>query len=200
MKYAFVSVGLSYSKILSDFLGRNESFKSDSIVLTNNTGMFSDVVSIEYKNKIFSYFDKILHALRIVEEYREDVLYIDADELFNDNLLYWIKEINPNEKLVVYLENWPTRTLKDLDDVRFGMFKDIVDNVHLDSETIKENFIYLPKSLPATQLICELELLKPIFETLSILHEGDKGIIGSGEGAALSYVLNKNNIKTKKLL
>jgi hypothetical protein len=200
MKYAFVSVGLSYSKILSDFLSRNESYKNDSIVLTNNVNMFTDVLTLEYKNKIFSYFDKILHALRIVEEYREDVLYIDADELFNDNLLYWINEINRNEKFVVYLENWPKRTLKDLDDVRFGMFKDMIDDIHLDSETIKENFIYLPKSLPATQLICELELLKPIFETLSILHEDDKSIIGSGEGAALSYVLNKNNIKTKKLL
>ncbi len=200
MKYAFVSVGLSYSKILSDFLGRNESFKNDSIVLTNNTHMFADVITVEYKNKLFSYFDKILHALRIVEEYREDVLYIDADELFNDNLLYWIKEINPNEKLVVYLENWPKKTLKDLDDVRFGMFKGMINDSHLDSETIKENFIYFPKSLPATQLICELELLKPIFETLSIIHEGEKSIIGSGEGAALSYILTKNNIKTKKLL
>jgi hypothetical protein len=198
--YAFVSVGLKYSNILRGFLDRNESIKKDSIVLTNNLDMFHDVETIPYKNKIFSYFDKILHALRILEEYREDVLYIDADELFNDNLSYWIKEINPNEKFVVYLENWPTRTLKDLDDVRFGMFKDMIDDIHLDSETIKENFIYLPKSLPATQLICELELLKPIFETLSILHEGDKGIIGSGEGTALSYVLNKNNIKTKKLL
>ena len=199
MKYAFISVGLKYSNILRSFLDRNESIKNDSIVLTNNVNIFHDVETIPYNNKIFSYFDKLLHPLRMVEEYRDDVLYIDADELFNDNLLYWIKEIAVNEKSLVYLENWPKKTLADLDDKRFGLFKDIVTFKHEDIETIKENFIYFPKSLPSTKLIWELETLKPIFETLTILHDDDKSVIGGGEGVALSYLLKNNNIKTKKL-
>ena len=199
MKYGFVSVGLKYSNILRGFLDRNESIKKDSIVLTNNIEIFQDVETIPYKNKIFSYFDKLLHPLRIVEEYRDDVLYIDADELFNDNLLYWIKEIGINEKSLVYLENWPKQTLADLDDKRFGIFKDMVSINHADIETIKENFIYFPKSLPSTKLIWELETLKPIFETLTILHDEDKSTIGGGEGVALSYLLKNNNIKIRKL-
>jgi hypothetical protein len=199
MKYGFVSVGLKYSNILRGFLDRNESIKKDSIVLTNNMDMFHDVETIPYKNKIFSYFDKLLHPLRMVEEYRDDVLYIDVDELFNDNLLYWIKEIGTNEKSLVYLENWPKQTLEELDDKRFGIFKDMVNINHADIETIKENFIYFPKSLPSTKLIWEIETLKPIFETLTILHDEDKSTIGGGEGVALSYVLKNNNIKTIKL-
>ena len=200
MKYGFVSVGLKYSNTLRDFLDRNESFKKDSIILTNNVDMFHDVETLPYKNKIFSYFDKLLHSLRIVEEYRDDVLYIDVDELINDNLLYWIKEIGDNEKSLVYLENWPKKTLGELDDKRFSIFKEMVEINHIDIETIKENFIYFPKSLPSTKLIWELETLKPIFETLTILHDEDKSIIGGGEGVALSYLLKKNNIKTRKLL
>lgn len=200
MKYGFVSVGLKYSNTLRDFLDRNESFKKDSIILTNNVDMFHDVETLPYKNKIFSYFDKLLHSLRIVEEYRDDVLYIDVDELIDDNLLYWIKEIGDNEKSLVYLENWPKKTLGELDDKRFGIFKEMVEINHIDIETIKENFIYFPKSLPSTKLIWELETLKPIFETLTILHDEDKSIIGGGEGVALSYLLKKNNIKTRKLL
>lgn len=200
MKYGFVSVGLKYSNILRGFLDRNESFKKDSIILTNNVDMFHDVETLPYKNKIFSYFDKLLHSLRIVEEYRDDVLYIDVDELINDNLLYWIKEIGDNEKSLVYLENWPKKTLGELDDKRFSIFKEMVEINHIDIETIKENFIYFPKSLPSTKLIWELETLKPIFETLTILHDEDKSIIGGGEGVALSYLLKKNNIKTRKLL
>lgn len=200
MKYGFVSVGLKYSYILRGFLDRNESIKKDSVVLTNNVDMFYDVETIPYKNKIFSYFDKLLHALRIVEEYRDDVLYIDADELSNDNLLYWIKEINENEKSLVYLENWPKKTLADLDDTRFNIFKEMVQIDHADIETIKENFIYFPKTLPSTKLLWELETFKPIFETLTILYDDDKSIIGGGEGVALSYLLKTNNIKTKKLL
>lgn len=199
MKYGFVSVGLKYSNILRGFLDRNESIKKDSIVLTNNMDMFHDVETIPYKNKIFSYFDKLLHPLRMLEEYRDDVLYIDVDELFNDNLLYWIKEIGTNEKSLVYLENWPKQTLEELDDKRFGIFKDMVNINHADIETIKENFIYFPKSLPSTKLIWEIETLKPIFETLTILHDEDKSTIGGGEGVALSYVLKNNNIKTIKL-
>lgn len=199
MKYGFVSVGLKYSNILRGFLDRNEFIKKDSIVLTNNLDMFSDVETIPYKNKIFSYFDKLLHPLRIVEEYRDNVLYIDVDELFDDNLLYWIKEIGTDEKSLVYLENWPKQTLADLDDKRFGIFKDMVSINHSDIETIKENFIYFPKSLPSTKLIWEIEILKPIFETLTILHDEDKSTIGGGEGVALSYVLKNNNIKTIKL-
>lgn len=199
MKYGFVSVGLKYSNILRGFLDRNEFIKKDSIVLTNNLDMFSDVETIPYKNKIFSYFDKLLHPLRMVEEYRDNVLYIDVDELFDDNLLYWIKEIGTDEKSLVYLENWPKQTLADLDDKRFGIFKDMVNINHRDIETIKENFIYFPKSLPFTKLIWEIETLKPIFETLTILYDEDKSTIGGGEGVALSYVLKNNNIKTIKL-
>jgi hypothetical protein len=199
MMYAFVSVGLKYSNILRGFLDRNESIKKDSIVLTNNLDMFHDVETIPYKNKIFSYFDKLLHPLRMVEQYRDNVLYIDADELFDDILFYSNTDIDINEKSLVYLENWPQQTLGDLDDKRFGLFKEMVKIDHMDIETIKENFIYFPKSLPSTKLIWELEVLKPIFETLTILHDEDKSAIGNGEGVALSYLLKNNNIKTRKL-
>lgn len=199
MMFTFVAVGKKYIDSLNEFFKKNESFKKMSIVLTNEPHSFENVKTLHYVNKVFSYFDKLLFPLRICEEYKENVLYIDCDELYDMNLTSLIEKIEERESSVLYTINWPPKTLNKLNDKRWELFKKMVTIDHNDIETIKENVLFFPKTLPVGKIIHELELLKPIFETMSILEEKTYGEIGSGEGLALSYVLKMNNINIKKI-
>lgn len=199
MMFTFVAIGKKYIDSLNEFFKKNESFKKMSIVLTNEPHSFENVKTLHYVNKVFSYFDKLLFPLRICEEYKENVLYIDCDELYDMNLTSLIEKMEERESSVLYTINWPPKTLNELNDKRWELFKKMVTIDHNDIETIKENVLFFPKTLPVGKIIHELELLKPIFETMSILEEKTYGEIGSGEGLALSYVLKMNNINIKKI-
>ena len=58
-----------------------------------------------------------------------------------------------------------------------------------------ENVLYFSKKLPTNKILRDLELIKPIFEIMSLIDEKKthKGI-GNGESVALSFVLKLNNI------
>lgn len=199
MIFTFVAVGKTYINHLNEFFKENEPFKQRSIVLTNEPHSFDGVRTIHYVNKVFSYFDKLLFTLRICEEYKENVLYVDVDELYFIDVLSLVDKIRDRESSVLYTINWPPKNLSELDNKRWELFKKMVNINHEEIETIKENVLFLPKTLPTGKIIYELELLKPIFETMSILEEKTYGEIGSGEGLALSYVLKMNNINIKKI-
>jgi hypothetical protein len=199
MIFTFVAIGKKYINLLNEFFNQNESFKKMSIVLTNEPYSFNNVRTVHYVNKVFSYFDKLLFSLRICEEYKENVLYVDVDELREINILSIINQIENRELSVLYTINWPPKTLDELNNKRWDLFKKIVKINHNEIETIKENVLFFPKTLPIGKIIYELELLKPIFETMSLSEEKIYGEIGSGEGLALSYVLKINDINIKKI-
>ena len=199
MIVTFVAVGKKYVDLLNDFLLKNESFKSNSIILTDNSASFCDVKTVEYHNKIFSFFDKLLFSLRVCEEYRDDVLYVDVDELSHISIFEIIDQIDSKESSVLFTTNWPPKTLSELDDKRWELFKNIVKIEHSNIETLFENVFFFPKTLPVSKLLYDLELLKPIFETMSILNDKVSNNIGGGEGLALSYLLKNNNINIKQL-
>ena len=83
---------------------KNESFKKTSIVLTNEPHLFNNVRTVHYVNKVFSYFDKLLFSLRLVEKYKTDVLYIDSDWIQNVNDVF-IKNFHGSNN-VLYYDNW----------------------------------------------------------------------------------------------
>jgi hypothetical protein len=199
MIFTFVAIGKKYIDLLNEFFNQNESFKKTSIVLTNEPHLFNNVRTVHYVNKVFSYFDKLLFSLRVCEEYKENVFYVDVDELHEINVLSIINQIENRESSVLYTINWPPKTLDELNDKRWDLFKKIVKINHSEIETIKENVLFFPKMLPTGKIIYELELLKPMFETMSLLEEKIYGEMGSGEGLALSYILKINDINIKKI-
>lgn len=199
MIVAFVAVGKKYIDILNDFLDKNESFKSKSIVLTDKPDAFNNIKTVAYTNKIFSFFDKLLFSLRICEDYRENVLYIDVDELSHISVYEIIEQIDEKETSILYTIPWPPKNLDELNNSRWRLFKDMVKVDHKEIQTLFENIFYFPKTLPVSKLLYDLELLKPIFETMSIMNEEINNNIGGGEGLALSYLAKINNIKIKQL-
>ena len=114
MILTFVAVGKKYIDNLNRFFKLNESLKNCSIVLTNEPSLFTDVKTVKYSNKIFSYFDKLLFTLRICEDYKDNVLYVDCDELFDVNIIKLMTEIGEKETSVLYTINWPPKNLNEL--------------------------------------------------------------------------------------
>ncbi len=199
MIITFVAVGKKYINQLNDFFKTNESFKDNAIVLTDRPNLFSDVKTVLYQNKVFSFFDKLLFSLRVCEEYREDVLYVDVDELSHLSIHEIIDQIDEKETSILFTIPWPPKNLDELDNKRWKLFKDIVKTDHKEIQTLFENVFFFPKTLPVSKLLYDLELLKPIFETMSILNEEVSNNIGGGEGLALSYLVKINNLKIKQL-
>ncbi len=199
MIITFVAVGKKYIDLLNDFFKTNESFKDECVVLTDRPNLFSGVKTVLYQNKVFSFFDKLLFSLRVCEEYREDVLYVDVDELSHLSIHEIIDQIDEKETSILFTIPWPPKNLDELDNKRWKLFKDIVKTDHKEIQTLFENVFFFPKTLPVSKLLYDLELLKPIFETMSILNEEVSNNIGGGEGLALSYLIKINNLKIKQL-
>ncbi len=199
MIITFVAVGKKYIDLLNDFFKTNELFKDGCIVLTDRPNLFTGVKTVLYQNKVFSFFDKLLFSLRVCEEYREDVLYVDVDELSHLSIHEIIDQIDEKETSILFTIPWPPKNLDELDSKRWKLFKDIVKTDHKEIQTLFENVFFFPKTLPVSKLLYDLELLKPIFETMSILNEEVSNNIGGGEGLALSYLVKINNLKIKQL-
>jgi len=182
----------------------------DIKILTDNPNAFSIGEVYEYQNKIFSYFDKILFPLRLMEKYKSDVVYSDHDWLTyltndfvnkfngNPNALYpecwkywdgsdwkqweYLTDYNLNEYFNPLIQYWNNQNYD------YSKFK-----------TIRESFLYLPYTNKVSEILCEIEKVKPIFEYMSIVGNSNYSAYGSSEGIALSYILEKFNIKLELL-
>jgi hypothetical protein len=200
MLVCFIAVGKKYINDLNQFLTTN-TVNYKIIILTDKPNIFKNYKTIEYHNKIFSYYDKLLFSLRTSEKYNEDVLYIDVDELNNHNIDEIIKKINFKETSVQFERFWPDfKTFNDLKEDRWELFRNYIDLENIQIEyseiwTVMENVLYFSKKLPTNKILRDLELIKPIFEIMSLIDEKKthKGI-GNGESVALSFVLKLNNI------
>lgn len=194
MILALVAVGDVYIKNslihIDKFINRGW----DVRVLTDKPEKYRRVKTYQYKNKIFSYFDKLLFLLKIMEEEKSSVLYVDADWVQNVKRDFMENFKGSNDFL--YYDNWP-----EYDDEYFSIIHDYwkkieFDNVNL--ETILEWVIYFPYSEKISKLRHDLEEIKPVFEYTSLCHNTEYNGLGNAEGLGLSYILNKNGIEIKK--
>jgi hypothetical protein len=174
----------------------------DVHILTDKPEKFESGFTEYYPNKIFSYFDKVLFPLRLIEKLGESVLYIDAD---------WLENINPNfintfkgADQFLYLYSWPNAEYFDdyADNIYFTkileFWKDNNFNYY-NLPTILEWFYFIPKHEEISNIIKDIESIKPIFEYSSVFYKTSYPGIGNAEGLALSYILKKYNIPVKKI-
>lgn len=205
MKLAIVSVGEEYCKMCEPHIERlTKNFQIE--ILTDNVKLFGEVKKYYYPYKIFSYFDKILFPLKLVEKYKENVLYVDVKWLgdINDEFLL---SFNKNDDEFLYSDHWGMfkedhwEKWTNFLDFKFDYFNPLYEYLGpVDFETIWENIIYIPYNNKISDLIYEIEKLKPVMEYMSVIGNHkykDKGI-GNGEGLALSYALNKCDFKKRK--
>jgi len=197
MILAIVVVGKKYIPKVKPYLSKYIENGWDIRILTDEPHSFPNIKTYKYSNKIFSFIDKLLFPLRLVEELNESVLYIDADwfEYVSDELILNFKPTNE----VLYYGSWP--------DYKY-ISGDLIEYFEPLLEFFKENGFdyselplmieyihYFPYLDNISDIIYDLERIKPIFEYQSIINKTSYyPNIGNGEGAALSYILHKNNV------
>jgi hypothetical protein len=190
-------------------------FNFDVRVLTDTPNEFENIgcTIYPYHNKIFNYFDKFFFSFSLIKELNRSVTYIDCDYI--DYLLKIEKYRNLfSEEKVLYLTYWSVKISKEW--ISYQYFKDFVNDKwstpivefleyekydFLNLETIHERLFYFPFGLDYEKIQYTLEKIKPIFDYTSIYNKkASKDLLyGHGEGLALSYSLDVNNIKKERI-
>jgi hypothetical protein len=200
MVLSVVAVGEQYINNCLPYLDKFKNNGYDIKILTDKPEKFIGYDTQLYENKIFSYFDKLLFSLRLVEKYKTDVLYIDSDWIQNVNDVF-IKNFNGSNN-VLYYDNWENDLFinyindfywKDLL-FYFNLYK--IDHLHL--KLPLEWIFYFPNIDNVSQVLFDLEKIKPIFDWISTVVPSQYNGNGNGEGLGLSHVLDKNNIELIK--
>jgi hypothetical protein len=197
MILAIVTVGKNYIDNAKLYLPKYIENGWDVRILTDEPDSFPNLKTYKYSNKVFSYIDKLLFPLRLVEELKEPVLYIDADwfEFVSDEMILNFKPTNE----VLYFGNWPTG--KYFSDNHMEYFEPLITHFKKNEFeynnilTMLEYLHYFPYIANIQDVIYDLERIKPIFDYQSIIKKTYfYPRIGNGEGVALSYTLYKNNV------
>jgi hypothetical protein len=133
----------------------------------------------------------------LVEELKQPVFYIDADwfQYVSDELISNFEPMNE----VLYFGGWPDH--KYISDNLIEYFEPLLDffkKCDFDYKELPlmiEYIYYFPYLDKISDIIYDLERIKPIFEYQSILKKTYYyPSVGNGEGVALSYILHKNDI------
>jgi hypothetical protein len=201
MILAIVAVGKQYIDNAKLHLPKYIQNGWDVRVLTDEPQSFPDLKTYKYSNKVFSYIDKLLFPLRLVEELKQSVLYVDADwiDFISDELILNFK----STKKVLYFDNWPDGENFSYNHIEY--FEPLITYFtkkkfdYNNLPTMLEYLYYFPYISNIADVIYDLERIKPIFDYQSIITKTYfYPRIGNGEGVALSYALYKNNVSTEK--
>jgi hypothetical protein len=209
MILALVLVGETYTNNPEETIKQINRFQSkgwDVYVLTDKPELFPNVKTEFYQNKIFSYFDKLLFSLRMVEKTNQGVLYIDHD--FGENLTDYFFQNFKHPKDYIFYETWQKWDGENSRYIPWDKFDDYFDSYYVpiylyfnkigfnysELTTIRECLMYFPSDEHISKIIYEMEKIKPIFDYMSIVGKSEFSCYGSSEGVALSYVLNSLGI------
>lgn len=200
MILSIVAVGEQYAKICLPHLDRFKKRGYDIKILTDNPNFFTGYDTQLYENKIFSYFDKLIFSLRLIEKHKTDVLYIDSDWIGNVNDEF-IKNFS-GDKNVLYYDNWENdlfiNYIEDFywKDLLFYFNLNKIEYNHL--KLPLEWIFYFPNINNVSQVLFDLEKIKPIFDWISTVVPSQYIGNGNGEGLGLSHVLDKNKVEFVK--
>lgn len=196
------AVGEKYVKDVTSYIHRFDTNKWDIHILTDNINAFPQYTTYEYTNSIFSYFDKLVFSIKILKKYKKGVLSLDADKL---NIL--------SEEFLNYNHNYPefryysiNRWAPYFDHIKenghwsliYDYFRYLDMNVNEIRNFWEEVFYFPYEIFKNRQINVDIETLKPLFETRSILDHWSRPCLGEGEGIAIGFLLNKYNFKIKE--
>lgn len=209
MIICIVAIGDKYINLSSPFIEKIINDGHSVKILTDNPEKFKFGEKYKYNDKIFSFFHKLLFTGKIVEELKCGVLYIDADMLheISFNFLKRFKK----SKNFIFFDYWKIQIEKDewypwqkYTDYKldyFNVFDDYCSNNNFDISRLNcfwEGIFYFPYLQNIDKILYDIELIKPVFEYMSITgiiaNNIYSGKLGISEGLALSYVIEKNNL------
>lgn len=189
----------------------------DVRILTNNLDFYKHYNVVYYPYKIFSYYYKLLFPLQVMEKEHKDILYIDIKNLHEIDIDF-IKNFKGSNHFL-YLDHWQKLDSYDeindrhifvpwvkICDNELPLIEPLIDYFNLikfdysEMITIWERMMYFPYFDNISDIIYEIEKVKPIFEYMSINDDNiySKRGIGYGEGLALSYIFTIFDIKHMK--
>lgn len=170
-------------------------FKKTNILTDCSEWFISD--TYEYKKKEFSYYDKLIFLMDLMESKRKRITYIDVDKLqYYGNIDY------DDESCYVYNI---TSTPIHLSNVFESTRKEIHNHLNIKNESdiyVQEALISLPYTTDFENIKKDIIELQPIVERNfsnrawknQKLNRYSRHGIGYGEGSALTAVLLKYNI------
>jgi hypothetical protein len=200
MILSLVAVGEKYVKNCEPFINSFIDNGWDVHILTNQPEYFKAGKIDVYNHKVFSYFHKLLYPLQLVEKYKDDVLYIDADWIQNISIEF--PKTFTKADTFLYYGSWPNgdKYINYKEDLYFKPLNNFWENLGFNPNeisTMLEWIFYIPYNEKIKNIIYDVELIKPIFEYMSLMTDTGYSGIGNGEGLGLSYALYKNGIPIK---
>ena len=200
MILSVVSVGDFYIDSCLPYLQKFKDKGYDIKILTDKPEKFIGYETKLYENKIFSYFDKLIFSLRLVEKYKTDVLFIDSDwfENVNDN---FINSFKGSTDILCY-QNWEKEIFENyINEFYWEHLRFYFNLYQIECRHLKipiEWIFYFPNMDKVSNILYDLEKIKPIFDWISTVVPSQYNGNGSGEGLGLSHVLDKNKINISK--
>ena len=203
-----LAVGEKFTDLLIENIQKFNSDLWDFHILTDQPERLKEMIIFEkyniykYHNAIFSYFDKLLFTLRILNEKKVNVLCLDVDKLHL--LSEDFKTINHDyEEFRFYSENrWAPYFSRLKNNGSWNIVYKYFKYVDLDVNNIRnfwEEILYFPYQVFKNyQFLVDIETLKPIFEYRTIVDGWSRPCLGEGEGIALGYLIEKYRLECKK--
>jgi len=177
-------------------------------VLTNRQDLFDPVDVYVYKRKIFTYLDKLLYCLDLVEEYKCSVLYLDSDKYYPYHQIKSFIE-RSQEHQITYQGSWPGGNFDAYRDVNpcFKYLKEYCEYKGIEYknwETMWEYVMFFRDDIDYEAIRYELETIAPVFTYMSLMNNDTYNktpfALGGAEGLALSIVLDKLGIESHEIL
>ena len=212
MNLCLVIVGEDYVEALHGGVKHLSSFEKDKIyVLTDEKLKVSNILKeynveyFEYKEKHFSYFNKLYFLLDIINKANGNVVYVDIKRLkylLNYDILnikQGINTIGPwgnDTKTADKLINKKTECFEK------GYFNEIVKSFDITPkkiETILEQLLVITPDINSSKILQILKNYEELFIKTSITKKSVYDCVGNGEGLALGYAAAVTNTPIHKL-
>jgi hypothetical protein len=199
-----VAVGEYYNQEIKDYYWDLKNSGFTIKVLTDEPSHY-DINDISlYNRPIFNYFDKIHFSLKIVEEYGNNVIYMDGTSALPKHILTNIS--SRSESDFIYTSNWPKGNFYGYEDdpcfrylFEYFRYKNIPI---INYPTILEQVMVFKKTINYKLINKELQILQTVFDYISVMNDNTyirPFVLGSAEGLALSIVLTNNDIPFTKI-
>lgn len=194
MIIALIAIGDKYREMLDSQLERLKNSPHQIALLTDKPVYDFEWVE-EYTEPKFSYFEKMYFSLRMIEQFQDDVYYIDVRYLEDIDLSNLKADMS---KPFWFMGHWPYGDyLEDYEHLDyFEPFIYYCKANHVDYkrlEAIGETEFCFRKDIPTRDLARALENIQPIFRAMWE-RQTNYECYDNAEGIALAFALKKLNI------
>ena len=194
---AVVATNKLFRSNLNNELERLSKFGWKVYILTDKPDEYKDLQAEQYNYTIFSYVDKILFPIRISENIKQGILYVDVDRIHELSDEFLTSGCESNSFL--YTSKWPTcEYITFVKSNYFDILIEYFESINYDYTKLPcllEQIFYVPYSPDLHRVRLDIEHVKPILEYISIINKLPSPGIGTGEGVALAFGILANNFK-----